>query len=112
MKAPLLARLRLGRQSEMNKTEQMFALRLEGEMQGHQIRWFEYEPIKLKLARKCFYTPDFGVFFRDATFGLYEVKGFWRDDARVKIKTAARLFPFFRFWAVTKTKEGWDYEEF
>jgi len=41
----------------------------------------------------------------------HEVKGFWRDDARVKIRVAASLYPF-RFVAVTKTKGGWDIEEF
>lgn len=46
---------------------------------------------------------------------LHEVKGFWQDDARAKIKIAAAMFPF-RFFAVkVKTKReggGWDVEEF
>ena len=29
---------------------------------------------------------------------MHEVKGFWQDDARVKIKVAAQMYPF-RFLA-------------
>lgn len=45
----------------------------------------------------------------------HEVKGFWTDDARVKIKVAASLFPF-KFVAVKvqsqKNGGGWAIEEF
>jgi len=41
----------------------------------------------------------------------HEVKGFWRDDARVKIKVAASIYPF-RFVAVRKVKGGFTVEEF
>ena len=37
----------------------------------------------------------------------HEVKGWWRDDARVKIKVAAELFPWIQFVAVTKQPQGW-----
>jgi hypothetical protein len=46
---------------------------------------------------------------------LHEVKGFWQDDARVKIKIAADLYPM-RFIAVrAKLKKeggGWVVENF
>ena len=46
---------------------------------------------------------------------MHEVKGFWRDDARAKIKIAADLYPF-RFIAVQaapkKAGGGWTIEEF
>ena len=38
-------------------------------------------------------------------------KGFWEDDARVKIKVAAEVFPF-RFVAITRSKDGWKEEDF
>lgn len=45
----------------------------------------------------------------------HEVKGFWRDDARAKIKIAADLYPF-RFIAVMKRRKkdggGWSEEVF
>jgi hypothetical protein len=42
---------------------------------------------------------------------MHEVKGFWQDDARVKIKVAASIYPF-KFIAVKKAKGGWEREEF
>jgi hypothetical protein len=46
---------------------------------------------------------------------MHEVKGFWQDDARAKIKIAADLYPF-RFIAVKvkpkKNGGGWETEEF
>ena len=45
----------------------------------------------------------------------HEVKGFWQDDARVKIKIAAEMYPF-RFIAITAGKavngSRWKIEEF
>ena len=46
---------------------------------------------------------------------MHEVKGFWQDDARAKIKIAAGQYPF-RFIAVRvkAKKDGgdWEVEEF
>ena len=45
----------------------------------------------------------------------HEVKGFWSDDARVKIKVAADMYPF-RFMALKvlskKNGGGWEVETF
>ena len=97
------------REPAWNKTEAAFARELGCRP---SIVWWAYEPLKLRLADKCFYSPDFAVLFKDGSFHIYEVKGFWRDDARVKIKTAARLFPMFSFHAVTRIKNGWKQEDF
>jgi hypothetical protein len=43
---------------------------------------------------------------------LIEVKGFWRDDARVKIKVAREMFPWFVWTAVKVYRGGWKYENF
>lgn len=95
-----------------NATEEAFAMRLSALVKRGEILWWEYEPLKLRLAKKTFYTPDFGVLAKDGGLELIEVKGFWRDDARVKIKVAAATFPFFRFTAVTRQKGGgWHYEK-
>ena len=40
----------------------------------------------------------------DGVIECHEVKGFWTDDARVKIKIAAELYPF-RFKAM-KARAG------
>jgi len=97
------------REPEMNKLEAAFARELSCRP---AILWWGFEPLKLRLAKKCFYTPDFGVLYKDRSFHLYEVKGFWREDARVKLKVAAQSFPMFSFHAVTRTKSGWRQEDF
>jgi hypothetical protein len=58
----------------------------------------------LRLADKTFYSPDFAVLTKaDGTLEMHEVKGFWQDDARVKIKVAASIYPF-KFIAVKAQK--------
>lgn len=72
--------------------------------------WVAFEGIKLKLADKTYYTPDFFLMRSDGTLECHEVKGHWEDDARVKIKCAAEKFPF-RFVAIKATREGYKEEE-
>lgn len=96
---------------EMNKTEAAYAAYLDGLKKDGLIADYRFEAVKLRLADKTFYTPDFMVLMPDFSFEMHEVKGFWEEDARVKIKVAAAQFPF-RFVAVKKTKNGWDREVF
>jgi hypothetical protein len=72
---------------------------------------YREQPMGLRLAPNTFYHPDFLVIDRDQTVTVYEVKGHWEDDARVKIKVAAKEFPWFRFVAVTKSSMGFQYEK-
>ncbi len=95
----------------MNKTEAAYAGELELRRLAGEVAWFAFEAIKLRLAVKTFYTPDFLVVLADGEVQFHEVKGFWREDARVKIKVAAELFPF-AFIAICKTKGGWETEYF
>jgi hypothetical protein len=99
----------------MNKTERSYACRLDQMKHAGKILWFGFEAIKLRLADNTFYTPDFAVMADDGVIELHEVKGFWTDDARVKIKVAADKFPF-RFMAMKprtlKAGGGWEVEEF
>lgn len=107
-----LGRLKIG---QLNKTEQAYAVQLRALEQAGQILWHKFEGIKLRLADNTFYTPDFAVMAADGVIEFHEVKGFWQDDAKAKIKIAAAMFPF-RFFAVkVKAKRdggGWDVEEF
>ena len=96
--------------NHMNKTEAAFAKSLENRRVVGEIITWEFEPIKLRLARTTFYTPDFLAVYPDR-FVFYEVKGFWRDDARVKIKVAAKTDPYFKFIAVQWKRREWIYEE-
>jgi len=107
-----LGRLKVG---VMNKTEAAYAENLNRRMLAGEVLWFKFEGIKLRLADATFYSPDFAVMVDSGQMEMHEVKGFWQDDARVKIKVAASLFPF-RFIAVQplakKVGGGWKTEEF
>lgn len=95
----------------MNKTEVAYAQALRFRQLAGEIVSYRFEALKLKLAANTFYTPDFVVTFPDR-IECHEVKGFWRDDARVKIKVAAQMFPEFVFVAVRSEKGKWIYENF
>lgn len=110
--SPRPANFALGRlpSGQMNKTEARYAEHLEAHRAAGMISWFGFEAVKLRLADNTFYTPDFAVLAKDSVLEFHEVKGFWQDDARVKIKVAADRFPF-RFIAVTerRRKDGGGY---
>lgn len=107
-----LGRLKSG---AMNKTEQAYAAYLTQLQAVGGILWHKFEGMKLRLADNTFYTPDFAVMRPDGQIELHEVKGFWQDDARVKIKVAADMYPF-KFLAIKarakKSGGGWEVEEF
>jgi len=107
-----LGRLKTG---TMNKTEAAYAATLDQRRYAGEVAWFKFEGVKLRLADNTFYTPDFAVMLADGALEMHEVKGFWQDDARAKIKIAADLYPI-RFIAVqVKAKKdggGWRFEDF
>lgn len=107
-----LGRLKTG---QMNKTEEAYAKHLQNLQHAGQVAWYKFEGVKLRLADNTFYSPDFAVMLASGEMEMHEVKGFWQDDARVKIKVAADLYPF-RFISVQplpkKAGGGWKTEEF
>lgn len=107
-----LGRLKTG---EMNKTEEAYARHLETLKAAGDVAWYRFEGMKFRLADGCFYTPDFAVMRSDGAMECHEVKGHWADDARVKIKVAAEMYPI-RFVAVKvlakKHGGGWEVEDF
>lgn len=96
---------------EMNKTEAAYAGELRFRELAGEILWWKFEAIKLRLAANTFYSVDFFVMLADGTLEAHEVKGHWEDDARVKIKCAAALFPF-QFIGVQRAGKGWKLELF
>lgn len=94
----------------MNSLERAYADRLAILKARGEIIDFDFEAIKLKLAKATFYTPDFIVYPTEGPLEIHEVKGFWEDDARVKIKVAAEKFPFI-FKALTRQRGEWKTEE-
>lgn len=95
--------------------ERRYAAYLRAQVAAGEVLAWAYEPFNLRLGVRCYYTPDFLVLMPDGTIEVHEVKGFWRDDARVKIRVAAETHPWFRFVGVTRSKGGdreWQLEEF
>ncbi|WP_225182143.1 DUF1064 domain-containing protein [Pectobacterium aroidearum] len=107
-----LGRLKVG---QMNKTETAYSQHLEILKRAREVLWYRFEGVKLRLADNTFYTPDFAVMTASGTMEMHEVKGYWQDDARVKIKVAADIYPF-RFISIkpraVKAGGGWEVEEF
>lgn len=107
-----LGRLKTG---QMNKTEAAYGAHLESLKSAGSVLWYRFEGMKLRLADNTFYTPDFAVMASTGQLECHEVKGFWQDDARAKIKVAAEMYPL-RFVAVTarskKDGGGWREEDF
>ena len=107
IRAPLISSHSASSQGKMNSTEKNYARLLDS---MGLVWWFE--AVKLRLADKTFYTPDFMVLTADA-IEMHEIKGgFFRDDARVKWKVAADQFYMFRWkWCVYKAKQ-WKVTEY
>ena len=99
----------------MNKTEAAYERDLRDAQALGDVLWYKFEGLKLRLADNTFYTPDFAVLASDGVLECHEIKGFWTDDARVKIKIAAELYPF-RFKALKARAKrdggGWSEESF
>lgn len=99
----------------MNRTEAQYEAYLTDLQHKGIILWHKFEGVKLRLADNTFYTCDFCVVASSGIVEMHEVKGYWQDDARVKIKVAASLYPF-KFVAVKaiakKHGGGWEREEF
>lgn len=104
-------RLKVG---EMNKTESMYSAMLHQRVIDGDVAWFKFEGMKLRLADNTFYNPDFAVMLSTGELQIHEVKGYMMDDANVKIKVAAELYPFRFFVCRTKAKKdggGFSVEE-
>lgn len=103
----------------MNKTEAAYSETLEAKRLAGEILEWKFEPIKFKLADLTFYTPDFAVQLPDGTLEFVDVKGRLGEgaggmegDAYIKLKMVAKLYPWFRFVAASKTKQGFVRQEF
>lgn len=92
----------------MNKLE----ARYERECLFGKAASWKFEAVKFRLADNTFYTPDFFVVGVDGQAEVHEVKGFWEDDARVKIKVFAEMYPEFVVKAACLEKKQWKVETF
>jgi hypothetical protein len=90
----------------MNGMEKAYAAYLETRRLSGEILDWKFEAMKLKLAKGTFYNPDFLVVNPDGRLELHETKGWLEDDAAVKVKVAAEMFPMFRFVIVKREGKG------
>lgn len=101
------------RRGQPNKTEQQYIAEL---LVRPEVKSVDFEAVKFRLADGAWYTPDCMVTMKDGTVEFHEVKGFWREAARIRIKVVAKDFPQWTFRAVQKKKKkdggGWKVETF
>lgn len=108
--APLKPMIRQQQGDGMNKTERAFLSYLKAEYPESHI----HREVSLPLANGVRYKVDFLRADVDPVDGTgvfaYEVKGFMRDDAAVKLKVAAALYPWITFFLVSRKsqKSTWE----
>lgn len=100
----------------MNKTEARYASEvLDVRKALGEVANYWYESVKLRLADGSWFTVDFFVMLADGRLEAHEVKGHWRDAARIRIKVAAERYPFVFTSAQRRKKKdggGWKVESF
>lgn len=110
---------------ERNKTEAAYEAHLTTLKAAGEILDFRFEGVKLRLADNTFFTPDFLVFDADGTVELHDTKGttkkanskgekvakpWCEDDAKLKLKLVAELYPF-RVFIAWKHEGTWHKDE-
>lgn len=95
VKPELADRVRPTPEEALNKTERRYLNLLRERFPFQPIM---IQAITLRLAHNTKYTPDFSYTLPTGALVFVETKGaFVRDDAIVKLKTAAAMFPQFTF---------------
>ena len=92
---------------KMNATEHGFSIGLEVSRRAGLIEDWKFEGVKLRISAKCFYTPDFFVERRNQKPLFLEIKGFLREDARVKFLAAKELHKWADFEMHQRSHTGW-----
>ncbi len=97
------------------KLETAFMDVLEAAKTNHFIAGWRYEAVKLRLAGRTFYTPDFFIepWRLGERFLCVETKGpYAREDSLIKLKVAADLYSCFRWLLVIKeSRHAWVVRE-
>lgn len=89
----------------MNGLEKAWAAELEAQKdRGEIVRWY-YEPCNFRLARKCFYNPDFMVITKEGYVEFHETKGYFEEQSKVRLKVVSEKFPEFVFRLIQKRRK-------
>ena len=98
--------------ASMNKTEKQRGIELEAMKRAGQIAEWWFERFTFKLADDTRYTPDFVIQENDGTLRCEEIKGFWRDDAKVKTKVFCDQFPLALRSMKKAVGGGWEIKDY
>lgn len=104
----------------MNKTETKFSHRLEAMKRAGDIVDWRFEALKFRLADMTTYTPDFLVIGTDGSITLIDTKAYWKkagkvditEDANVKVKVVADLYPWFAFQTAWEQGGLWQFKTY
>ena len=113
------------RRTVANATEARFAREvLDPYKRSGIIDGYTFEGIKILLAAAtpatdgqakipaAYYTPDFIVWKHGCQPCCVEIKGYWEEAARLRIKVAADRHDYLTFVAVKYIGRRWEYERF
>ena len=106
-----------GAVDNLNKTERAYLAYLEtlGDL------WFGVQCWTFILAHDCRYTPDFlaldtnGLRAIDTKATIWkkgDPKPLFKEDSQIKMRMAARLYPFVRWVAAFRAGDVWHHQEF
>lgn len=99
-------------QAKLNKTERAYWEHLkQSQLLDSRISWVGVQNITLKLADDCRLTCDFFVILDGQLIAIDTKGSFVREDSKIKLKVAARLFPWIKFFIVRRSNYGWNEEE-
>jgi hypothetical protein len=99
----------------MNRTESRFAEGLEARRLCGEIKVWAFEPEVLALGPEMSFCPDFRVVELDGSVSWYDVKrlrGWSHEDATIKIKMAAVLYPDDAFYQARWDGKTWKIRRF
>jgi len=105
------------KKKKMNPLEVRYAIQLAALKAASEILDWRFEEVRFKLGgtketNEAWFKPDFFIVY-PARFEIHEIKGHWREAARVRMKVASQLYPWF-VWKAVKydRRRGWIYEDF
>jgi hypothetical protein len=94
----------------MNKTEAAYSKVLDALVVAGDVHRYWFESVSFSIGTDCRYVPDFLVQLTSGELEVHEVKGFMREDARVKLRAFAAMYPF-RLYVVRRKGLAFDREE-
>lgn len=99
-------------EEKLNRTEQLYLSWL----QNQRNQWIGIQCITLKLGHDCRYTPDFWALDDDGLRAIDTKRskkdgGHTWEDSLIKIRVAARMYPFIRFLIAEKHGEIFEHKE-